>query len=95
MNNKKFNEAIIDPSAVFDRPSEVLAMENLSTKEKIEILKRWEQDARELAVAEEEGMTGTGNGANQLDDIINAIAQLDPTYHQAGNAPNKQGNVSH
>jgi len=35
-----------------------VAEQSLNTDQKIQILRRWEYDARELAVAEEESMSG-------------------------------------
>ena len=50
--------ARLDPAAVFADPEAVQAHPRLSVAEKVDILRRWEYDARELAVAEEEGMSG-------------------------------------
>ncbi len=47
-------QAMLDPTSVFKDPTDVVADENLSRDQKIEILRRWEYDARELEVAEEE-----------------------------------------
>ena len=44
---------MLDPTMVFKDPTDVIADENLSRDQKIEILRRWEYDARELEVAEE------------------------------------------
>ncbi len=46
--------AMLDPTMVFENPKDVVANEELSRDQKIEILHRWEYDARELEVAEEE-----------------------------------------
>ena len=51
-------KAMLDPTKVFTDPSEVVADPGLTRDQKIEILRRWEFDAHELEVAEEEaGMT--------------------------------------
>jgi hypothetical protein len=50
--------ALLDPAAVFLQPADVVAAEGLSTEQKVEILRRWAYDARELSVAQEEGMRG-------------------------------------
>ncbi len=47
-------QAMLDPTSVFKDPTDVVADKNLSRDQKIEILRRWEYDARELEVAEEE-----------------------------------------
>ena len=51
-------KAMLDPTMVFKEPKEVVASNELTRDQKIEILRRWEYDARQLEVAEEEaGMT--------------------------------------
>jgi hypothetical protein len=69
------DKALLDPGTVFESPDEVLKSEELTREQKIRILKRWEYDARELQVAEEENMIGT-NG-DILDQIMRALLQLD------------------
>jgi hypothetical protein len=49
-------QALLDPTAVFDSPESVLEAGTLTIEQKIEVLRRWAYDAREIAVAEEEGM---------------------------------------
>jgi hypothetical protein len=68
-------KAWLDPASVFKTPEEVIKSEELSREQKIEILRRWEYDARELQVAEEEGMIGTN--ADILGEIMRALLQLD------------------
>ena len=46
--------AMLDPTAVFEDPKDVVANDELTRDQKIEILRRWEYDARQLEVAEEE-----------------------------------------
>ena len=48
------NMAMLDPTMVFKDPKDVVANGELTRDQKIEILRRWEYDARELEVAEEE-----------------------------------------
>lgn len=81
-----------NPSLYFSSPRQLLAQLNLSDADKLEILKRWEQEARELAVAQDEGMIAESEG--RLDEIIAAIEILSPGYHQGASAPNKHANVS-
>jgi hypothetical protein len=69
------DKALLNPASVFKTPEEVLKSDELSRKEKIEILRRWEYDARELQVAEEENMIGTN--ADILGQIMRALLQLD------------------
>jgi len=69
------DKALHNPANVFETPDEVLKAEELSREQKIEILRRWEFDARELQVAEEENMIGTN--ADILGQIMRALLQLD------------------
>jgi hypothetical protein len=49
-------QALLNPSSVFATPEEVVWCSDLTRQQKIDILRRWEYDANEEAVAEEEGM---------------------------------------
>lgn len=89
MDNNCKRQASINPMAVFEKPNDVLTESCLTIVEKIVILKRWEYDARELQVAEEENMTG-GPG-DQLDQVLEALAQLHATGHRG--SPTKQGGM--
>jgi hypothetical protein len=51
-------KAMLDPAAVFGAPKAIVEDERLSRAQKLQLLKQWEHDARNLAVAEAEGMTG-------------------------------------
>jgi outer membrane lipoprotein SlyB len=48
--------ALLDPTAVFKVPEQVLQRDDFSHEQKAAILRRWAYDARELEVAEDEGM---------------------------------------
>ena len=54
----QFDKARANPKAVFASPQDVLGVKSFSNHEKIAILLRWEYDAKEGAVALEEGMPG-------------------------------------
>ena len=69
------DKALLNPASVFETPDEVLEAEELSREQKIDILRRWGYDARELQVAEEENMIGTN--ADILGQIMRALLQLD------------------
>ena len=84
--------ARIDPAAVFASPDEVVDRSDLSREQKIEILRRWEYDARELLVAEEENMTGPDTGA-LLDSVLSALESLGAGPDSESPAPTKQGGV--
>ena len=67
--------AMRDPAKVFTDPSKVVADLKLTRDQKIEILRRWEFDAHELEVAEEEaGMTVLH--PEMFDRIVQALHTL-------------------
>ena len=66
--------ALLDPTAVFDEPEQVLRREDLTREQKILILRRWEYDARELEMASDEGMRG--ETPDILDRVLNALRAL-------------------
>ncbi len=80
--------ALLDPPSSFDTPQDVLRSPQLSRAQKIEILCRWAYDARELAVAEEEGMGGGGNTSN-LDAVVAALNSLVGSVDVEHSAPTK------
>ncbi|MBI4524383.1 MAG: hypothetical protein HY695_11305 [Deltaproteobacteria bacterium] len=84
-----FEKTLVDPEQVFKTPAELLQREDLSREQKIEILKRWEYDARELQVAEEENMTGPQRV--NLDDVLKALRGLGVSADSDRSAPTKQG----
>ena len=46
-----YEKALLDPTSAFTSPEQVLTSAELSREQKIEILHRWEYDARALEVA--------------------------------------------
>ncbi len=65
--------ALASPTSVFDRPADVVTCQ-LSWKEKRQILKQWEIDARALQVAAEENMSG-GEPA-RLGEVREALRRI-------------------
>jgi hypothetical protein len=70
-----FEKAKLNPAASFKSPQDVVSNKELSRAQKIEILKRWEEDARAIEVAEEEGMPGQQQ-PKQLQPIRDALHSL-------------------
>lgn len=58
MNKINLKKAYINPSKVFDSPSDVCNSEGLTLEQKKKILDQWEYDAKQLHVAEKENMPG-------------------------------------
>lgn len=91
MNNDRneLDKALLDPTSVFDAPQHVVDHENYSHEQKIKILKRWEYDARELEVAEEENMGS--DVPSILDEVLNALHKLNVSPDIEHSPPTKQG----
>ncbi|MDH3624969.1 MAG: hypothetical protein OES69_02330 [Myxococcales bacterium] len=66
-------KAMDNPAAVFAQPEDVVDAP-LTKEQKIAILKSWAYDARELEVAEEEGMVGTSQ--SKLHQILESLKSL-------------------
>ena len=92
MSEEQVAKALIDPASVFPDPMAVVAAEVLSTKRKIQILRRWEYDAKEMQVAVEEGFAAGESGA-LLDAILTALHRLGAKPDLEHSPPTKQGGV--
>jgi hypothetical protein len=82
-------KAMLDPDSVFMSPEDVLLEQSLTREEKIKVLRRWEYDARELEVAEEENMGGGPPGI--LDEILRTLHRLQADSATEHAPPTKQG----
>ena len=69
------NQAMLNPTSVFKNPMDVVADENLSRNQKVEILHRWEYDARQLEVAEEEAGMAVRR-PDMFDRVLQALHTL-------------------
>ncbi|CAN5337463.1 hypothetical protein BH10PSE19_BH10PSE19_00420 [soil metagenome] len=72
-------QAKLDPLSVFNTPNEVLHCKQLTKKQKIEILERWQYDALDLEVAEEENMAGSDK--DLLPQVLYALNSLKTHRH--------------
>jgi hypothetical protein len=63
----KNNPNVHNPATVFEKPSDVVKEPKLSNDEKRKALDTWEQDARQLMTASNEGMPGPEEGLNPDD----------------------------
>jgi hypothetical protein len=82
-------KALLDPGSVFKTPEELLENTELSREQKIEILRRWEYDVRQLQVAEEESMEGPQPVT--LDAVLRALRAIGAAADPERSAPTKQG----
>jgi hypothetical protein len=65
--NSKGATQIDHPARTFQRPSDLVADSRLSLDEKKKALNTWEQDARQLMTASNEGMPGREEGLDPDD----------------------------
>jgi hypothetical protein len=74
----KLKQALVNPAAVFAAPNEVVFNPALSRKQKIDVLRRWEYDARLLQVADEESEKSMVDASEELlSEILEALHELD------------------
>jgi len=67
-------QALDDPSSVFAAPADVVQSEDVSRDQKIQILRRWEYEARTLEVAQDENMMG--GTSSRLTEVLDALHSL-------------------
>lgn len=87
-----FELAVLDPSAVFATPEEILTCNTLSRRQKIRLLQQWQYDASSIAVAEEEGMIS--DSELLLQRILQALHRLTGGVDVARTGPTKQSDLS-
>jgi hypothetical protein len=85
---EKKGKTIENPSSRYASPAELVNDSTLTLEEKREALKIWEENARELAVAEEEGMSG--GEPSRLAEIADAQSKL-PSRGERKPSPTKSG----
>ena len=61
------NEKVESPATTYDKPHDIVKDKELSQHEKKEALNTWEQDARQLMTASNEGMPGPEEGREPQD----------------------------
>jgi hypothetical protein len=79
--NPKDVAQIDNPATAFDKPSDVAHDTSLSPQEKRAALDTWEQDARQLMTASNEGMPGPQEGLepddhHRMADVVRAKRAL-------------------
>ncbi len=73
---KTLDDILKDPADNFGDPAEVISASEFSRDQKIEILRRWDDDARLLLTAQSEGMCEGKSSAEVLSQIQDALAEL-------------------
>ena len=70
-----YKDILINPSAYFDRPDQLVKNNKFTIEQKIELLQKWERDVHQISVAAEEGMEGD-DPAVDLKRIHQALEDL-------------------
>jgi hypothetical protein len=82
-------KALMDPASVFSQPREIVGNAVVPRDVKLRLLRQWERDARGLAVAEEEGMSG--GEESMLGRVRHAIQALGEDEPEAAAQATKHG----
>ena len=90
-DSERLRRALLDPPDVFDNPQGVLTDGDFNKAQKIEVLRRWEYDASEISVAEDEGMPAR-NG-ELLRQIMLALDKLGAEIDPERRPPTRQGGL--
>jgi hypothetical protein len=73
------------PATHYEKPGDILGDQDLSEEDKAKALNTWEQDARQLMIASDEGMVGSAEGT-QPDDH-NRLGEVDRAKAKMGKKP--------
>jgi hypothetical protein len=92
MRPDHLEKAMLEPDAVFAGPEDVVVASGLTKDQKIEILRRWEYQAADEAVALEEGMPG--DESDMLRRILVALGELTGPLDLEHTPPTKQHGIS-
>lgn len=87
-SNRPQSDGSSSPYASYDSPAALLADTSLAQGRKIDILRAWERDLRQLMVAEGEGLSdkgeqsaGTPERLKQVSDALKQIGAADQPDH--------------
>ena len=86
-----YEQALLDPANFFSSPEAIFREASLTRLQKLQLLQRWEYDARELEVAEEENMGG--GPPSRLREISRLRQRLEDPIDLDHAPPTKQGGV--
>lgn len=84
-----FEAALVNPAQCFETPQRVLDDPTLTAAQKRRVLLQWEQDARLLSVAEEEGMGG--GEESMLHRVLKALEGIGGTERERAGTGSKTG----
>lgn len=73
ITQEAFQHILIDPSAAYEKPEDVVSDKRLTSAQKITILKLWAFDAREIEVAQEENMRGEPSALQHVLEVLHTL----------------------
>jgi hypothetical protein len=74
MRRIEFKKVSVNPMAFFDSPLDIARSTHFTTEQKLKLLLAWQYDARQIQLAEDEGMpSGADVG---LEDVVTALGLL-------------------
>jgi hypothetical protein len=88
-DSERFEKALLDPSDIYENPQELLSDAQLTTEQKIEVLRRWAYDASEIDVAEGEGMRALDEEV--FHQVMLALEKLGAKIDPSRRPPTRQG----
>jgi hypothetical protein len=68
--SEQLKNKIVNPTAHFDKPKDVVQDDALSHQEKKKAINTWEQDERQLLTASNEGMPGSDEANERRKPIV-------------------------
>lgn len=71
-----FDDMLLDPANAFASPGQVLTTDQLSREQKVQILRRWDDDTKLLLTAQSEGMQANDSAADVLKQVQDALESL-------------------
>jgi hypothetical protein len=79
-NPETTGDKVEKPETHYENPTDIANDKTLSPQERSKALDNWEQDARQLLTASNEGMAGSTEGVvpadqNRLDEVVGAKIQ--------------------
>ena len=92
MTSDRLERAMLEPDSVFNRPEDILDDARLTNDQKVEVLRRWQYQAAEEAVALEEGMLG--EESDLLRRILVEIGKVAAPLDLEHTSPTKQHGLS-
>jgi len=83
--------ALASPASVFATPDDLVVEAALTRDQKIQALRQWHYDLRELQVATEENMGGGDEAGVTLEAVEDALRRLDAETDGDAPAPTTHG----